>query len=221
MHFDQNLIFIIVAAVIGISRLVARIADKAREQKKREAVRGEVQQRQSAPEGSATAAVQTARDNDNERIHKFLEALGQPAGTTPPPPVQPRSDVPPRPLAPVSPPPVFPQVRPIVRPVIEKAREVLAKPAARRQPPVAEKSKDEPGEWLREEKQTETAAPTFRPAISTRPRAATRPETPGAVEPLWKRALRSPDAVRSAFILREVLGPPRAFSEIETATFAP
>jgi hypothetical protein len=217
MHFDQNLIFIIVAAVIGISRLVARIADKAREQKRRAAMRGEGRERRPAPQASAPTPGQTVRDSDQERIRKFLEALGQPAGTTPPPKVQPRTDVPRRPLAPVSPPPVFPQVPPVVRPVIEKAREVFTKPAPL--PPATEKTKDEPGEWLRQEKETQTAAPTFR--AKTAPRAVTGPETPGALVPLWKTALRSPEAIRSAFILREILGPPRAFSELESATSAP
>ena len=50
----------------------------------------------------------TPRESDADRIRKFLEALGQPPTSTPPPPVASRSDIPPRRLAPVQPPPVIP-----------------------------------------------------------------------------------------------------------------
>jgi hypothetical protein len=43
-------------------------------------------------------------ESDEDRIRKLLEALGQPPGSRPPPPVLPRTDIPPRPLAPVPPP---------------------------------------------------------------------------------------------------------------------
>jgi hypothetical protein len=47
-------------------------------------------------------------ESDADRIRKFLEALGQPPGSTPPPPVTHRTDIPPRPLAPVQPPLAIP-----------------------------------------------------------------------------------------------------------------
>jgi hypothetical protein len=43
-------------------------------------------------------------ESDEERIRKFLEALGQPPTSKPPPPVLSRTEMPPRPLAPVRPP---------------------------------------------------------------------------------------------------------------------
>src|SRR5947208_15735122 len=43
-------------------------------------------------------------ESDQERIRKFLEALGQPPASRPPPPVVARTDIPPRRLAPVQPP---------------------------------------------------------------------------------------------------------------------
>src|SRR5687767_14788807 len=42
---------------------------------------------------------------EEERIRKFLEALGVPTDSPPPPPVVPRSDIPPRPVVPIQPPP--------------------------------------------------------------------------------------------------------------------
>src|SRR5437879_8719701 len=45
-----------------------------------------------------------AKESDQERIRKVLEALVNPPPSPPPPPVMPRTDIPPRPLAPVRPP---------------------------------------------------------------------------------------------------------------------
>src|SRR5881397_1623299 len=42
--------------------------------------------------------------DEEERLRKFLEALGVPSGSAPPPPVTPRPATPQRPLAPVRPP---------------------------------------------------------------------------------------------------------------------
>jgi hypothetical protein len=201
MHFDQNLIFIIVAAVIGISRLVARIAEKQHSQKR------DMESQQSKPARPAREA--TPPKTDEQRVRDFLEALGQPAGTAPPPKVQPRRDFPPRPVAPISPPPAMPPFSPVpVRPLAEKARRIFA-PKSVPTGPIAPANPDEPGAWLQEEKETET--PHAAPAAPT---AAPIPEV---VESTWKNALRSRDSVRNAFVLREVLGPPRALSGPELA----
>jgi hypothetical protein len=207
MHSDQ-LIFIIVAAVIGISRLVARIAEKGREQSQRRS-----QQAQAEKPQQSQQPVFTRPKTDEERVREFLEALGQPAGTAPPAKVQPRTDIPPRPVAPVSPPPLPRPFSPVIlRPIAEKARRIFTPPAATPKPEVASEAA-EPGAWLRQEEKVESAAARFE--------AATRE----AVEDLasgregmatnWKNALRSRESVRAALVLREILGPPRALREAE------
>ncbi len=204
MHFDQNIIFIIVAAVIGISRLVARIAEKSREQQRRDK--------------EATRPVQPARPplvasapkTDEQRVREFLEALGAPPGTTPPPKVQGRTDVPPRPMAPIPPPPLSrPFSSVLLKPIAEKARKIFAPQTA------GPSGAEEPGAWLRREKQIETAAAEFEAAAPAKGEPAAPPRD--TADSIWKNALRSRDSVRVAFVLREILGPPRAFSEPELA----
>src|SRR5438094_1113080 len=97
MHFE-NLLFILLIAMAALLRL---LATKAGEAKKRP---------QKSDQGSRTTP-QVSKpirrapvESDEERIRRFLEALGQPTGSRLPPPVVPRTDIPPRPLAPVRPP---------------------------------------------------------------------------------------------------------------------
>ena len=94
MHWDQNIIFIIIAAIVGISRLIARISE---ESKKRSQRPPQLPRAPGRPE--YTQPVQrTQPKTDADRIREFLEALGQPAGTAPPPKVEPRRQIPPRPV---------------------------------------------------------------------------------------------------------------------------
>src|SRR5438874_3651611 len=120
MHFDQNIIFIIIAAIIGISRLVSRISENARKQ----------DQRKPPPRVRAQPTAQpvqrTPPKTDEQRVREFLEALGQAPGSTPPAKVQPRMQIPPRPLAPVRPPPLMrPFAKPQFRTWREQAKEIV------------------------------------------------------------------------------------------------
>jgi len=97
MHLD-SLLFILLIAIAVLFRL---LASKAGEAKKRQ----EDSDRSSTTSPSAAEPIGRAPvESDEERIRRFLEALGQPTGSRPPPPVVPRTDIPPRPLAPVQPP---------------------------------------------------------------------------------------------------------------------
>src|SRR5216110_217597 len=99
MHLD-NLLFILLIAMAALFRLLAHKA-------------GEAKKRSQKPDQRPTAIPQPDQpirrasvESDEERIRKFLEALGQPTTAKPPPPIVPRTDIPPRPVAPVQPPPV-------------------------------------------------------------------------------------------------------------------
>src|SRR5437667_218070 len=109
MHWDQNIIFIIIAAIIGISRLVSRISEESKKQSQR---------RRQPPQ-------------------------------RPPPPPQ------------------MPQPIQRTRPKTDAATKL---------------------------------------AIA---RADDQPSVRGSADAIWKRTLRSPEAVRTAIVLREIFGPPR------------
>ena len=212
MHWDQNIIFIIIAAIIGISRLVSRISEESKKQSQRRH-----QPPQSAPpRPQIPQPIQRMRPKtDEERVREFLEALGQPAGAAPPPKAQPRTQILPRPLAPVQPPAsVRPFGKPEFRTWREEAKKIvvlqqpteIAPPQIKRVvvPSVVPAEANEPGAWIApEEAQTGVAT---KMAIA---RADDQPSVRASADAIWKRTLRSPNAARTAIVLREILGPPR------------
>src|SRR6266576_843450 len=218
MHWDQNIIFIIIAAIVGISRLIARISE---ESKKRSQRPPQLPRAPGRPE--YTQPVQrTQPKTDAERIREFLEALGQPAGTAPPPKVQPRTQIPSRPLAPVQPPasmPPFP--KPQFRTWKEQVKEIVVlqeptKPTPARRvvvpsvPPAVPAEANEPVAWIAQE-EAQVSVPQKKDVTS---RVWAPPTLAPSAETLWKQILRSPDSLRTAIILREIFGPPRGLQSL-------
>ncbi len=96
----DNLLFFLLIAVAALFQLLSKTISKAGKSDSNET--------SSSPKPQTRRPIQRApRESDADRIRRFLEALGQPPSSTPPPPVLPRTDIPPRPLAPVQPPPVI------------------------------------------------------------------------------------------------------------------
>jgi hypothetical protein len=215
MHWDQNIIFIIIAAIVGISRLIARISE---ESKKRSQRPPQLPRAPGRPRPEYTQPVQRAQPKtDADRVREFLEALGQPAGTAPPPKVQPRTQVPARPLAPVQPPASMrPFGKPEFRTWKEQMKEIVVSqqpakpmtPAINVAPPVLPAEAQEPGAWMTQE-QVQTSA--------AKKKETTSPDQPvlrATSDKLWKQILRSPDSLRTAVILREIFGPPRGLQTL-------
>ena len=213
MHWDQNIIFIIIAAIIGISRLVSRISEESKKQSQR---RRQPPQR-PPPQPEIPQPIQRTRPKtDEERVREFLEALGQAPGSTPPAKVQPRIQIPPRPLAPVQPPASMrPFGKPEFRTWREQAKEIevlqqptkIAPPELKRvvvPPIVAAAGENEPDAWIVPE-QAQTGPATKMVSVRTDDQASVR----ASADTIWKQALRSPNAARTAIILREIFGPPR------------
>ena len=215
MHWDQNIIFIIIAAIVGISRLIARISE---ESKKRSQRPPQLPRAPSRPE--YTQPVQrTQPKTDADRIREFLEALGQPAGTAPPK-VQPRTEIPPRPLAPVQPPASMrPFRKPEFRTWKEQVKEIVVlqeptkpTPARRVVVPSVPAEANEPGAWIAQE-EAQVSVPQKKDVTS---RVSAPPTLAPSAETLWKQILRSPDSLRTAIILREIFGPPRGLQQLGT-----
>ena len=202
MHFE-NLLFILLVAVALLFQLLTRAASKMSKNSR------ETDQPSTSPPPTARPAPRAAVQTDEERIRKFLEALGQPTTAIPPPPVVPRTDIPPRPLAPVQPPSgPFSSLRKVIREASRKRTIIL------HESPVGT-----PGEWLREESvpastetgtqprkilSQQTAAPPI--AASARPTATNLEIT---------TLLSSAAGLRNAIILREIFGPPRSLQSLD------
>jgi hypothetical protein len=221
MHWDQNIIFIIIAAIVGISRLIARISEES----KKRSQRPPQPPRPPGPRPEYTQPVQrTQPKTDAERIREFLEALGQPSGTAPPPKVQPRTQIPSRPLAPVQPPASMrPFRKPEFRTWKEQVKEIVVlqeptKPTPARRvvvpsvPPAVPAEANEPGAWIAQE-EAQVSVSQKKDVTS---RVSAPPTLAPSAETLWKQILRSPDSLRTAIILREIFGPPRGLQQLGT-----
>jgi len=188
-----------------------------------------------APSGSPPVSRPAARppaESEAERQRRFLEAVGLPPGSQLPPQVSPRTGANPAPLQPINPPSVrgigrlrrvatgappapgsaLPQapgrriVAPVPMPTRAPAPAAVPAYAAQYAPamPVIQASAPPP-----------PTPPAPRPAP-----AAVAPAVPAPVSGLLLR-LRDPGSIRQAIILREILGPPRAFQPIAAGPAGP
>src|SRR5216117_1919384 len=92
----ENLLFLLLLVVAGMFHLLGRAARKRSADEEKPASTPSPRVRKPIPRAPV--------ESDQERIRKFLEALGQPPASRPPPPVVARTDIPPRRLPPVQPP---------------------------------------------------------------------------------------------------------------------
>src|SRR6266705_876395 len=193
MHFE-NLLFILLIAMAALLRL---LATKAGEAKKRP---------QKSDQGSRTTP-QVSKpirrapvESDEERIRRFLEALGQPSTSKPPPPIVPRTDVPPRPLAPVQPP------IPTVRNVLTRRKRRIVEAM---QPPAS------PVFGLHEESPSPEAPASIKPPVEGYGIVTESKTKPAHTRTDLATLLRSAAGLRNAIILREIFGPPRSLQPLD------
>src|SRR6266568_3140266 len=202
----ENLLFLLLLVLAGLFQLLGRAARKTNGDEEESTPRPAPRMPKPIPRAPA--------QSDEERIRKFLEALGQPPASTPPPPVVPRTNIPPRPLAPVQPP--IPRAWKVVREERRKRYVVL-----RESPPqgtVTSVEKIFPP--------ATTGAPAFEvhegplpiepPSIIKAPvEAYAAPKAFGVAKGVELKTdiatlLASKSGLRDAIILREIFGPPRS-----------
>ena len=208
-HFE-NLLFLLLLALAGLFQLLGRAARKSSEDEEQPTSKPAPRTLKPIPRAPA--------ESDEERIRKFLEALGQPAASRPPPLVTARTDIPPRPLAPV-------------RPPLPKAWEVIRQ--ERREPKVVRRDAPSPETAKRAEKIFSPAIPSL-PAFEVHEGALPIEQPPivktpveaytAATRPVGKEAdfktniatlLASTSGLRDAIILREIFGPPRSMQRLD------
>jgi hypothetical protein len=194
MHLD-NLLFILLIVMAGLFRLLASKA-------------GETKKRLQNPDQRSTTSPQLGEsprrarvESDEERIRKFLEALGQPASSRPPPPVVPRTNIPPRPLAPVQP------------PRLPTARNILTD---RRRPVVETTKSPEPLVFgLHEAPPLPKLPASIKPSVETDAAAADSKTKLSRTGIDIATFLRSPAGLRNAIVLREIFGLPRSLQPFD------
>jgi len=200
MHIE-NLLFILLIAIAVLFRL---LASKVGEAKKRH----EDSERTSTTSPSAPEPIEHAPvESDEARIRRFLEALGQPTGARPPPPVVPRTDIPPRPLAPVQPPPgPFSMPRGRLTSKERRKRHVILHET----PVVAPRVIEAQEQQVQIEPRSDTKSPEQ--AFATPADSKVKDTRTGAD---IAGLLRSSTGQRNAIILREIFGPPRSLQPFD------
>ena len=212
----DNLLFLLLIAVAGLFQLLSKTMSKAKKSDSNET--------SSSPESLTPRPVQRApRESDADRIRKFLEALGQPASSTPPTPVLPRTDIPLRPLAPVKPPPVLTPRWGLQR---EEKSDVGRRETAPEQPTRSQQ--------IVPPRVLPSAPPAFEvhealpvdlqqtPIITTSIERYPASKASGVVEGADFKmdvatALASKSILREVILIREILGPPRGLQPLEVA----
>jgi hypothetical protein len=207
MHFDSNIVFLLLLAVAALFKWLAQKGQESAK-KSDEAKHEEPSQstNPSAPAGS-----------EEERIRRFLEALGQPSSSPPPRKITPRPTASPKRV-------VLPHVGPTASPlpplITQPPLVEPTSPASTTLPPplpgsvparVTPKSIETPTFEIRQAQSSSSSrdpVTTFPPANI--PAASRTPLTTLSLLAL----LASADGLRQAVILREIFGPPRSLQEL-------
>ena len=209
----ENLLFLLLIAVAGLFQLLSKTLNKAD--------KSDPTDTSSTPMPQIPRPIQRApRESDADRIRKFLEALGQPPSSMPPPPVVPRIDIPPRPVAPVQPPPVLrptwglPQQR-RQKPDVARQENQPPEPPRRVQqiipPPIPVASAFEVHEMLPEVQQP--PAVTAPVELYAPPSETIGRRTDSKID--IATLLASTSSLRQAILLREILGTPRGLQAMD------
>lgn len=162
-----------------------------------------------SPQPHPPTPLAATNESEEERMRRFMEALGLPADSVPPPKVA--GAVPEQPVA-----PPLPERRAPAQAPRRERRQVAPPPAQTVRKPAFQREKT-----FVEQAMTASPEAAYRMAPPPGAPAQTRGEPAAPRVPL-RVELRQPGALRKAFILREVFGPPKALqSARQAANFSP
>jgi hypothetical protein len=206
-HLD-NLLFLLFVAIAIFFQILTRAATKAGRR------RGDTKRRSTSPPQTQRPAPRGPDETDEERIRKFLEALGQPTTSKPPEPVAPRPTYQRPTVLPHVPPPLRSPLPPLkTRPPdlpreIKLPGQIIPTPEARTFPPKV----GAPTVF-----EVQQGPPPLEPISEVEVRAAFRPIAPQSSTKTYDIAtlLGSTSGLRDAIILREIFGPPRGLQPLD------
>jgi hypothetical protein len=186
---NDSLIFLVLVGIALLFRWLAKVG-------------GQSSDEVESPPTNARGQSADSAETDEERIRRFLEALGAPPGTAPPPKVKPRS-----PQRRVVMPKTAPEPRPPKRSWAQPLPPLVTVPGEPPPlPPMERMPKTPPAPRPLVAPISPAGAALVKPiTIAPRQPVPISPSRRGSLGAL----LRSPASVRQAILLREVLGPPR------------
>jgi hypothetical protein len=213
----DNLLFLLLIAVAALFQLLSKTISKAGKSDSNKTSESQTPQ--------TTRPIQRApRETDADRIRKFLEALGQPTSSTPPPPVRPRTNIPPRRLAPVQPPPVIPGAWRLPRERREKPDVSQRESAPIEQPSglkqIVPSAAPPPVATAFEVHEAFPVELQQLPVITPSAEAYAAPKALGVAKAADFKTdiatlLASKSSLREAILLREILGQPRGLQAMD------
>ena len=201
----ENLLFLLLLVVAGLFQLLGRAARKGSTD--------ETKRTSEPPPRMPKPIPRAPKESDEQRVRKFLEALGQPPASRPPPPVAQRPTYR-KPLVLPRIPPIASPLPPLVTrpPELPSEFEVHREPAP---PPTPQPSRPlpEPTFQIHEA----VAPPELVPVVvTTVPEAKSQQPIAALGSTIHLTALlRSPTGLRDAIIVREILGPPLGLRELD------
>jgi hypothetical protein len=178
----MSLIHLLIVLIIGIYAAVRKSTQKTANTR---SAPSQPVRRNPGQVARPTQPVRAGGETDDERLRKFMEALGVPTAPEVPKRV------------------VRPQLQPGVTPVLRPAQPAPPKIPLKKYIPPAPAPKPEP------KVETFQVAPVQPQSQSTQRAAVSTPPAGAAVPGDLKTLLRNPASVRTAVLLREILGPPK------------
>ena len=227
----EQIFFLVLLAIVGLIRWLSQIAEDKKNR--------ELEKRAAAGEAASPAApVQRApADSEEERIRKFMEALGMPTSTTPPPTRERKQAPPPapRPAPKVQPIDPFPGPRGglpippvVVPPIFQQPPPPLPRPATvvpTSAPPLPTRETTALGDSPAKRARIDPMAAQFEVQQIDEPteeashsggaghgkRSAARQSSAFTLA----ARLASQEGLRDAIVLREIFGPPRSMQPLD------